>query len=116
MGNLTGCFQQEVNPEHEANHIIIQDELAGRWVEYRANSNRDGLELAPVLPLTAAQHNAPILTALASIDAKTIRPLREGDAVRVAALDAQAAACVRSCARTDQCHSFRLRMPVRSAL
>ena len=37
-------------------------------------------------------HNAPILAELARIDAKSIRPLREGDAVRVADLEAQAAA------------------------
>lgn len=41
---------------------------------------------------TPDQHNAPILAALAAIDAKTIRPLREGDTTRVAALEAQAAA------------------------
>jgi hypothetical protein len=37
------------------------------------------------------RHNAPILAALDALDAKSIRPLREGDAVRVAALEQQAA-------------------------
>jgi len=41
---------------------------------------------------TRDQLNEPILAALAAIDAKTIRPLREGDTARVASLDAQAAA------------------------
>lgn len=38
----------------------------------------------------AIAHNAAILAALEVIDAKTIRPLREGDAARVAALEEQA--------------------------
>ena len=39
----------------------------------------------------ASAINAPILAALEAIDLKTIRPLREGDSVRVAALAADAA-------------------------
>ena len=38
------------------------------------------------------QHNAPILAALAAIDAKSIRALREGDAARIASLAAEAIA------------------------
>lgn len=41
---------------------------------------------------TAAEHNAPILAALEALDAKSIRPLREGDTARVASLEQQAAA------------------------
>lgn len=41
---------------------------------------------------SAAEHNAPILAALEGLDAKSIRPLREGDAARVTALEQQAAA------------------------
>lgn len=41
---------------------------------------------------TPVEHNAPILVALAAIDSKSIRALREGDAVRTAALEAQAVA------------------------
>lgn len=37
-------------------------------------------------------HNAPILAMLAAIDAKSIRPLREGDTARVAMYEAEAAA------------------------
>lgn len=40
---------------------------------------------------SAAEHNAPILKALEQIDLRTIRALREGDQVRIAALDAEAA-------------------------
>lgn len=43
-------------------------------------------------PISPDQHNAPILAQLATIDSKSIRALREGDAVRIAALEAQAAA------------------------
>lgn len=43
-------------------------------------------------PVDVAAHNAPILTALEVIDAKSIRPLREGDTARVTALEVQAAA------------------------
>lgn len=40
----------------------------------------------------ASEFNAPILAQLAAIDSKSIRPLREGDGARVAALEAEAAA------------------------
>ena len=46
---------------------------------------------APKKP-TIDEINAPIIAQLAEIDKKTIRPLREGDTARVAALDAEAAA------------------------
>lgn len=39
-----------------------------------------------------ALHNAPILQALQDIDARSIRALREGDQVRINALEAEAAA------------------------
>lgn len=41
---------------------------------------------------SATEINAPILAALEAIDAKSVRPLREGDAVRVAALETEAEA------------------------
>ena len=46
----------------------------------------------PVDPPTAAEINAPIYAQLDAIDAKSIRALREGDASRVAAIEAQATA------------------------
>lgn len=49
---------------------------------------------------TAAEFNAPILAALAEIDAKSIRPLREGETERVAEL-AQQAAALRAQLRKD---------------
>ena len=46
----------------------------------------------PVDPPSAAEINAPIYAALDEIDRKSIRPVREGDVARVAALEAQALA------------------------
>lgn len=48
------------------------------WVENIASKN--------------ASINAPVYAQLAEIDQKSIRAIREGDAVRLATLDAQAAA------------------------
>lgn len=47
-GRLTGSFLQTVLPEHEDNHIVVDDDLRLRWFDYQANAARDGLELAPV--------------------------------------------------------------------
>lgn len=47
---------------------------------------------APKPEQTADEYNAPILAMLALLDAKSIRPLREGDAERVADLEQQASA------------------------
>ena len=55
------------------------------WVE--AGNTPD-----PVDPPSKEELNDPILAQLDAIDAKSIRALREGDAARVADLEAQAAA------------------------
>lgn len=52
-------------------------------------------EIAEILARRAGnmspeEHNAPILAALQAIDAKTIRPLRENDAARIAELEQKA--------------------------
>ena len=47
---------------------------------------------APVPPISDDLHNAAILAQLEAIDSKSIRPLREGDMVRVSSLEMQAAA------------------------
>ncbi len=46
-GTLCGSFLQAVLPEHEENHIVIDEETAERWHSYRANAARDGLEELP---------------------------------------------------------------------
>lgn len=91
-GNLTGGYWQEMIPEHQGCYIEVSDDQRRNWNLYRANSTRDGLDLLPAAPPSKYELNAPILAALVAIDAKSIRPLREGDTVRVAALEAQAVA------------------------
>lgn len=91
-GKLTGCYKQDLHPAHAARYLEVSREIAASWPLYCMNSARNGVELAPSAPVTLEAHNAPILTALARIDAKSIRPLREGDSARVADLEAQAAA------------------------
>ena len=46
----------------------------------------------PVDPPSAAEINAPIYAKLDELDRKSIRALREGDAARVAQIEAQASA------------------------
>jgi len=48
-GNLTGCFLQDLLPEHEAAHFPIDEASASNWPAFRMNDARDGLEVAPVV-------------------------------------------------------------------
>lgn len=91
-GKLTGCYLQDLHPDHADNCIPVSEKIAREWANYRANAARDGVEAAPPAPVPMEVHNAPILAELARIDAKSIRALREGDAVRIADYEAQAAA------------------------
>lgn len=52
-GKLTGSYQQELQPEHEENHIEVTEQQRLEWVIYRANSARNGVEVTPVLPPVA---------------------------------------------------------------
>lgn len=52
----------------------------------------DGASWVPNIARQNAAINAPIFDALDALDLKSIRAIREGDSVRVAALEAQAAA------------------------
>jgi len=92
QGNLTGGYSQDLHPEHEHAYIAVSAEQRREWFKYQANKNRDGLIDALPVPISNDVFNAPILAQLEVIDAKSIRPLREGDIVRVAALEARAAA------------------------
>lgn len=49
-GTLDGCYLQAPLEEHVARLIVIDETLAGAWVNYRANEARDGIELAPPAP------------------------------------------------------------------
>lgn len=91
-GSLDGGYFQDLQPVHTNCYIEVTEAQRLSWPIYRANAARDGLEPAPPLPQSVEQFNAPILAALASIDAKSIRALREGDAARIASLESQAAA------------------------
>lgn len=46
-GNLTGCYLQDVHPDHLSHHIMVSEEYAINWPAYKANVVRNGLELAP---------------------------------------------------------------------
>lgn len=48
-GALTGSYLQDLLPEHEAHHIVIDDAVSLNWPAYQANTARDGVELAPVV-------------------------------------------------------------------
>jgi hypothetical protein len=90
-GSLLGAYSQVPPEAHKDSMIPVSDEEYVNWTGYRANAARDGVELSPPAVESAAQHNAPILAQLADIDAKSIRPLREGETARVRELAEQAA-------------------------
>lgn len=47
-GNLTGSFHQLLHRDHAESHIPVEDEaMRLNWNTYRANVERDGLELLP---------------------------------------------------------------------
>lgn len=50
-GALTGCYLQDVLPEHAECFIEIPEEQAAVWVTLQANADRTGVEeIPPVLP------------------------------------------------------------------
>lgn len=46
-GNLTGAYLQPLQPEHADFHIMVSEAERLNWTDYRANAERDGLELIP---------------------------------------------------------------------
>lgn len=50
LGNLTGCYLQDVPPEHEGSYIEVTEDVSADWPNYRANEARDGVEQAPLVP------------------------------------------------------------------
>ena len=72
-----------------------QDDAAqyGHELFARALAGEYGLIADYAVPApTSAAKKSQILASLAALDAKSIRPLREGDAARISELDEQAAA------------------------
>lgn len=64
-GSLTGCYLQEVLPEHADCHIEVGGEIRLSWPLYRANAARDALEVlppaepsAPTVPQTVTRRQA----------------------------------------------------------
>lgn len=50
-GVLTGGYCQPVHPDHAANHIAVTADIRLNWTAYRANAARNGVEVAPVVPV-----------------------------------------------------------------
>ena len=63
-GNLVECLLQVPPETHRDCMIVVDEDVAANWVNYRANEARDGVELAPpaVADITAlkAEKNAEI--------------------------------------------------------
>ena len=76
---------------------IMVDELAEGQVDASIGGSIGdrviGKVVVPLVgqPVSTKDFNAPILAELDAIDAKSIRPLREGDTARVGMLEQQAA-------------------------
>jgi len=76
-GNLTGKFDQELQPAHVACHIEVTAAQGANWRGYRANAARNGVEPAPAVPPTpAVPPRVPMLNAhLVMIEAGWYEPL-----------------------------------------
>jgi len=73
-GTLDGCYLQVPPEAHADRMIVIDEELAGVWVNYRANEARDGLELVPMLPPVvdlSALRTAAVTRTYVDVDAVT---------------------------------------------
>jgi hypothetical protein len=73
-GILDGCYLQVPPEEHISRMIIVDEDLAANWVNYRANEARDGVELAQAVPesVNLEQLKADALKATyADVDAVT---------------------------------------------
>lgn len=69
-GNLTGAFLQEPHPSHIGSLIEVPDGVALRWLAYRANAARDGVELLPpVVHQLQPQIDAAIAKTYQDVDA-----------------------------------------------
>ena len=77
-GNLTGCYVQDLHPDHAARFLEVTPELAENWPRYRMNAARDGVELAPEPPAPppVVPQRVPMLDAvLVLIEAEWWEPL-----------------------------------------
>jgi hypothetical protein len=44
-GNLTGCYMQDLHPDHANCYFEVPESIVINWVSYRMNAARDGIEL-----------------------------------------------------------------------
>lgn len=71
--------------------ICEWDSELGEQVERDATPDEQAaIDAIRSAPISAEVHNAPILAALAEIDSKSIRALREGNQARIDALESEA--------------------------
>jgi hypothetical protein len=73
-GALDGCYLQIPPEEHVGHMVVIDEDLAPAWVNYRANEARDGVEPIPVLPRVVnleALKTAAISSTYGDVDAVT---------------------------------------------
>jgi hypothetical protein len=53
-GTLDGCYLQDPPEAHVDRMIVVGEDVAAAWVNYRANEARDGVELASAAPQSPA--------------------------------------------------------------
>jgi hypothetical protein len=58
-GTLDGCYLQDPPEAHVDRMIVVGEDVAAAWVNYRANEARDGIELAPPTPTEPAPPAVP---------------------------------------------------------
>jgi hypothetical protein len=58
-GTLDGCYLQDPPEAHVDRMIVVGEDVAAAWVNYRANEARDGVQLAPPADPPAAPPAAP---------------------------------------------------------
>jgi hypothetical protein len=58
-GTLDGCYLQDPPEAHLDRMIVVGEDVAAAWVNYRANEARDGVELAPPADPSEAPPAAP---------------------------------------------------------
>jgi len=79
----TADFDAATHEAIEASPVKVDGAWVQQWVIVKLSDEERSAK--------AAELNAPIYAAMEELDAKSIRPLREGDQVRITAIEAQIA-------------------------
>jgi hypothetical protein len=69
-GTLDGCYLQVPPEDHISRMIVVDDDLAWTWPQYRANDTRDGVEPLPATPAPLPQVPDYKVAVQAMLDAK----------------------------------------------